>query len=470
MKMKQYGAALAAMLMLMTSAAACGSKSEEMNLTRDVDGAVSREAAPAGDSPLENREEGGAGAEIRMDDGYEGDAAVADAEAAMDAVGGAGDAEMGFGGVAEDAVKSVEADLAVGDAPAADAPIAEEPVAEEPPMVTPEIGVLTAGEWRDHDNWGFFSNLVDTGTISFPSFGLEPTHRVTVDIPGTANVRVTLLDADGAPVWEALTDKNGRAYLFETNGRTGVSVRAVRADGAEASAELPAVGDNEQGAAPLCSDRAVTIELAGDPVVYTSTQIMFIVDTTGSMGDEMLYLQSDFASIAEEVGDEGTQYAALFYKDDGDDYVTRGQSFTSDVGAIQSQLGAEYASGGGDEPEAVAQAFTEAFVSENWQEDAVKIAFLIYDAPPHAGTDAELTAAVEAAAAKGIHIVPIVSSNGSRETELFGRAAAIMTNGSYVFLTDDSGVGGSHLAPIIGDYEVEKLHDIVVRIIREYRQ
>ena len=65
-------------------------------------------------------------------------------------------------------------------------------------------------------------------------------------------------------------------------------------------------------------------------------------------------------------------------------------------------------------------------------------------------------------------MVPIVASNADRTTELFGRALAIMTDGEYVFLTDDSGVGDSHLEPIIGDYEVEKLGDIIVDIINEF--
>ncbi len=64
-------------------------------------------------------------------------------------------------------------------------------------------------------------------------------------------------------------------------------------------------------------------------------------------------------------------------------------------------------------------------------------------------------------------MVPVVASNAERETELFGRALSIMTNSNYVFLTDDSGVGGSHLEPIIGSYEVELLHDIIVRNINE---
>ena len=74
------------------------------------------------------------------------------------------------------------------------------------------------------------------------------------------------------------------------------------------------------------------------------------------------------------------------------------------------------------------------------------------------------------AAKKGIRLIPIVSSNSERNTELFGRAGAIVTGGTYVFLTDDSNIGDSHLEPIIGEYKVEKLYDIIIRVINEYRQ
>lgn len=97
---------------------------------------------------------------------------------------------------------------------------------------------------------------------------------------------------------------------------------------------------------------------------------------------------------------------------------------------------------------------------------------MIFDAPPHTDDESvdKLNKAISIASEKGIHIVPVVSSNSNRTTELFGRTLAIATNGTYVFLTDDSGVGDSHLEPIIGDYEVEKLHDIIVRVINDYSQ
>ena len=43
-----------------------------------------------------------------------------------------------------------------------------------------------------------------------------------------------------------------------------------------------------------------------------------------------------------------------------------------------------------------------------------------------------------------------------------------MTGGTYTFLTNHSGIGNSHLEPTIGEYEVEKLNDLLVRVISEY--
>ena len=150
--------------------------------------------------------------------------------------------------------------------------------------------------------------------------------------------------------------------------------------------------------------------------------------------------------------------------------MTKCNGFTSDVRRVQALLNDEYADGGGDTPEAVAQILAETITSnQEWRADCNKVAFLIFDAPPHDGTDDVIQAAVRSAAERGIKLVPVVASNAERDTELFGRALAICTGGTYVFLTDDSGVGNDHLEPIIGDYTVESLHNVIVRIINENR-
>ncbi len=342
----------------------------------------------------------------------------------------------------------------------------------EPIEIEGEAFVLTASEWNDNDNWPFFTNLVNSGRITFPVYGLDPTHRIKVTVNGGAYAGVELLDAKGSVIWKTEAGKDGVAYLFYKEGEEPASVRVGGEIYSLMTEAEPDPGD-QQGTPVMKPSDELTVDASGEE--RAALQVMFIVDTTGSMGDEMAFLQKDFSSIAGAVQADGTEYSVCFYRDEGDDYVTKVTEFTTDVSAVQKMLENEYATGGGDTPEAVAQILTETLSSDfasghnGWRDDAVKVAFMIFDAPPHDGTDKEISAAVRKAAEMGIHLVPVICSNGDRETELFGRAIAILTNGTYVFLTDDSGVGLSHLEPIVGSCEVEKLHDIIVRIINEYR-
>jgi hypothetical protein len=50
------------------------------------------------------------------------------------------------------------------------------------------------------------------------------------------------------------------------------------------------------------------------------------------------------------------------------------------------------------------------------------------------------------------------------------RQFAILTNGTYVFLTNDSGVGGEHIEASVGEYQVESLQGLIVRLITKYIQ
>lgn len=335
-----------------------------------------------------------------------------------------------------------------------------------------QANMLTAAEWNDHANWPFFTNLVNAGTIEFPSFGIDPRHRVKVSVADAAGnaargVQVVLRDADNAALWTAATDKNGVAYLFYLDGQTPANVTAA---GVEQSLVVPFDSGGQQGAPVMRAVDDVSITIGSSGNTPKGLQVMFIVDTTGSMADEIAYLQADFSAIAGDVGNDGVTYSVNFYRDKGDEYVTKCNDFTGDVAAVQRLLNDEYADGGGDTPEAVAQILTETITDNaQWRDDCSKVAFLIFDAPPHEGTEQALDAAVRSAATRGIKLVPVVASNAERDTELFGRALAICTNGTYVFLTDDSGIGDAHLEPIVGDYTVESLHDVIVRIIEDNR-
>jgi hypothetical protein len=68
----------------------------------------------------------------------------------------------------------------------------------------------------------------------------------------------------------------------------------------------------------------------------------------------------------------------------------------------------------------------------------------------------------------GVRIIPIASSGIDKVTEFLLRSLSMATGGTYVFLTDHSGVGDAHIEPTIGPYEVELLNELIIRVINEY--
>ena len=342
--------------------------------------------------------------------------------------------------------------------------------------VLPQAGLLTAGEWNDNDNWGFFTNLVNTGKITLPrQYGIMPTNRVSVTVTDktnqpVVNAKARILDGSGNVIWSGITDKQGKVYLFAPDNQT-VTTLEVESQG-KVQTQPIAVTDSvvDEQTNTVVWDDGYEMTFDGEGKAYPQTEVMFVVDTTGSMGDELMFLQSEFTAIAEEVGTKDTKYSINFYRDDGDEYTTKRYPFSDNIQEIQQKLNSESASGGGDLPEAVAEVLEETINDGGWSEESVKLMFMIFDAPPHDGKEEMLENAIKAAAEKGIRIIPVVSSNSDRNTELFGRCAAIATGGTYIFLTDDSGIGSSHLEPIIGEHKVEKLYDIVIRTIQNYRQ
>ena len=198
--------------------------------------------------------------------------------------------------------------------------------------------------------------------------------------------------------------------------------------------------------------------------------IQLVIDTTGSMGDELAYLQSELVSIAGQVREQFPQikprWSLVLYKDAGDEYVTRHFAFSGDVVKLQRDLAAQSAGGGGDFPEAVLDGLSRG-LQQQWRSGAqvAKLMFWVADAPPHPGEGGQFATVVRNARLQGVHIYPIASSGIDDGTEYQMRAAAQLTGGRYLFLTDDSGVGNAHAEPHIPCYSVTRLDRAVVRMI-----
>jgi hypothetical protein len=334
----------------------------------------------------------------------------------------------------------------------------------------PSSGLITAGEWNDLANWEFWRNLgqnEEYQTIQ-EIWGFNTNGRVSVNLnDGATNpVRDTEVElfSGSQLLYTARTNNSGRAELFSNlYGNTDLGANAslsVRVNGQAIDAEIKPYteGINE-----------IVVPTASVP---NRAEIAFLVDATGSMGDELEFLKQDLTNvmqrIAQNSGDVSFDVATVFYRDAGDEYVTRHSNFGVPLSQTVNFINNQSAAGGGDFPEAVHSALDVALNELQWSDRGrARIAFLLLDAHPHLEAMDEYRALTLRAAAKGIRIVPIVASGIDKSTEFLMRLTAIATNGTYVFITDDSGIGDDHLEASVGEFEVEFLNNLLVRVVGE---
>ena len=340
--------------------------------------------------------------------------------------------------------------------------------------IQPQGGLVTAGEWNDLDNWDFYQKtLMKEPFKGFPDdWQMYTNHRIAVAITAknkpAANATVTLFRND-TPIWTAKTDNLGRAELW---------VGAFQKE-KELNPTLLRLKVNEQWVSTAAISETQVNRIALDEALPSPTnqvQIAFMVDATGSMGDELEFLQMDLKKVIAEVQKTNNQLkistATVFYRDKGDEYVVKHSPFTEDINQTTEFISQQRADGGGDFPEAVDKALVQ-LNQLQWQPEArTRIAFLVLDAPPHnkPAVINSIQYSVKTAAASGIKLIPIVASGIDKTTEFLMRFIAMYTNGTYVFITDHSGIGNEHLEPSVGEYQVEKLSDLMVRLIKKYSE
>ncbi|MDR0685128.1 MAG: VWA domain-containing protein, partial [Spirochaetaceae bacterium] len=115
-----------------------------------------------------------------------------------------------------------------------------------------------------------------------------------------------------------------------------------------------------------------------------SLDLVFCIDSTASMKNDIEALKKDLVSILNDQKDRFRSFRAgmILYKDYFDEYVTSVVPFTSDMKIFQRNLNRIRTSGGRDIPEAVHEALYEAAVKFPWQAGE-RLVILIGDAPPH---------------------------------------------------------------------------------------
>jgi hypothetical protein len=333
----------------------------------------------------------------------------------------------------------------------------------------PEAGLLTAGDHDDLLNPDLYARYVD-GFLEHETLEGVPrvdTQRVlTIKVEDRAGravpfAAVTLTCGDGNRL-TLRTLANGAAVFFPELDRLG---ERVSVSVSHQGATTRATGVSVSGRA-RAQERTVTVDSAAGQV--RRFDLALVVDTTGSMTDELEYLKTELAAIIDALherhDDLDIRIALVVYRDTGDAYVTRTFGFTSNVGALHEDLSRQVAGGGGDYPEAVEEAMARA-VALDWRPDAVRSLLLVADAPPHADDVAATWRSAEVARHARIQIVPVGASGVGPGAEYVMRAMAAVTQSRYIFLTDDSGIGNTHAPPSVDCYLVTSLETLIQRVL-----
>lgn len=334
----------------------------------------------------------------------------------------------------------------------------------------PQSGQLTAGEINDLEKlneWLKALKSRDYKQIQ-KDWKFRLTNKIEIHVSNSKNhplnnIPVSLYDENNTLIMIGRTDIYGKVTLFkDTESNCKSAYYFVQ------------VLQNEKivGKKITNSYEKVAFVLNDQISSSNSIDIMFTIDATGSMGDEIDYLKSELKDIIGRLDKRITEkrVALTFYRDHGDEYLVRDYDFRTNINDVKAFLKQQEAQGGGDYEEAVEEAL-KVSMSQSWQPDAkAKLLFLLLDAPPHYTKDNVniIKDQIKIAQEKGIKIIPIVASGADKNVEFLMRYFSISTNGTYVFLTDDSGIGNPHIKPTTDEFKVEKLNDLIVRLIEKY--
>jgi hypothetical protein len=346
------------------------------------------------------------------------------------------------------------------------------PVASTQQQYTP----LKAGEVDDNADFGDYLNYLNSaGGIRAHTVDVSERYILSVtngQQQPVLDARVRIFDGQ-RQVFEGRTYAGGKTIFFPN--AIGVSqnageLRVLIEKGNSSTEGTLTRGQNDSPSFVLRDAEALPKTPRLD--------VLFLLDATGSMGDEISQIQQTIVSIAERIDQiqprPVLRFGLVAYRDRGDDYVTRINNFTPNVDEFRGQLLNTSAGGGGDDPESLNEGLHAAIQRVGWADDAVRLTFLVADAPPHLdyAQDYDYVAESQAAVSKGVKVYTIAASNSGDEAEYIMRQISQQTLARFIFLTYQQGQnagtpGDTTIHQVDPDnFTVERLDDLVVQTVQ----
>ena len=284
------------------------------------------------------------------------------------------------------------------------------------------------------------------------------------------DAEVAVTARNGARMW-ARTDAGGQVWLhpnaFDDRDSDSYQVQVRRA-GQTVTSVLQRSQKNVL---------RVTVPNAALPA-RARLDLVFMVDATGSMGDEIDKLRDSLQGIVRDIAQLPSNpdicLGLVTYRDRGDAYFVRGWDLSNNVAGFQKVLDGVRASGGGDYPEAMNEAFDHAVQAMSWRgASTTRLLVSLADAPPHMDyPPPHYDQTMLAALGKGIKVLSVAASGQDTTGEIAQRQIAQYTGGRFIFLTykdanDPSSGPGSETVHEVENYSVDTLDKLVVKLVRE---
>ncbi|MBZ0318968.1 MAG: VWA domain-containing protein [Anaerolineae bacterium] len=343
------------------------------------------------------------------------------------------------------------------------------------------VSPLNAGEIDDNTAWD--------AHLSYRQNFLPAYSGLVHDVDVSQRQIITVTDPQGLPIIGArVMVYSGQTVLTESRTyATGETLFFPSAWQGEAQQSYRVVVQKEETAVEFSLDPNAghewVVELdATNQADSIPLDVLFLLDSTGSMADEIAQLQTNILAISEQInqipGNVDTRYGLVTYRDRGDAYVTLSYDFVSNVTEFQTSLMNVQAGGGGDTPESLNEALHLAVQGLQWRgDDTIKLIFLVADAAPHLdyANDFDYAQEMVVASWEGIKIHPIASSGLTPDGEYIFRQLAQYTMGRFLFLTYQSGTSGApgtqrtdlEASTENNNYSVEYLDELVLRLITD---
>ncbi|HKP53317.1 MAG TPA: VWA domain-containing protein [Chloroflexia bacterium] len=332
---------------------------------------------------------------------------------------------------------------------------------------------LTAGQVDDNakfdDYLSYLSKYQGPSVLRIPVAQRLFVRVVDGEQHPVAGARVQIFDG-ARSVFDGSTMSDGRV-LFLPQAASATQAQQLRAIVSRGQQQVEATLKAD------VLDQTVTLANIKDNVGAVGLDLVFLLDATGSMGDEIDKIKATVDSVAARIeqlpGSSQPRFGLVAYQDEGDDYVTKAWEFAG-VQQFSDNLSNVSALGGGDYPESVNAGLRDAINLQGWADNStgrrLRMIILVGDAPPHLDypNDTAYTGLLQQAVAKGIKIFPIGASGLDDQGEYIFRQFAQVTQGQFVFLTYANGVSGAPGTSTdhsVSDFTVHNLDTLVVNLV-----